>query len=87
MNDVKRLKDPIYGYINIPGRYSRDIVDTDVFQRLRRIVQTSYAPLYASSVHNRFVHSLGVYHLGEIAANTIVAQVKIKGFEIEQLEN
>lgn len=40
------------------------VVDSAVFQRLRRIVQTSYAPLYASAVHNRFVHSLGVYHLG-----------------------
>ena len=40
---------------------------TAVFQRLRQIRQTSYEPLYPSSLHNRFVHSLGVYHLGKKA--------------------
>lgn len=83
---TKRLKDPIYRYINIPNEYSKRIIDTVTFQRLRRIVQTSYSPLYASSLHNRFVHSLGVFHLGEIAANTIVEQVKVKGFEIQKLD-
>lgn len=86
MNDEKRLKDPIYGYINIPNRYSKDIIDTDVFQRLRRIIQTSYAPLYASSIHNRFVHSLGVFHLGELVANTITEQVRLKKYNIEELD-
>lgn len=52
------------------------IIDTSVFQRLRRIIQTSYAPLYSSAVHNRFVHSIGVYHLGEIAATQIKNEVK-----------
>lgn len=42
-----------------------------IFQRLRNIVQTSYAPLYSAAVHNRFIHSLGVYHLGEIAYKAV----------------
>ncbi len=67
MNKEKRLKDPIYGYINIPNRYMNNVIDTAVFQRLRRIIQTSYSPLYSSAIHNRFVHSLGVYHLGRLA--------------------
>lgn len=79
MNLIKRMKDPIYGYINIPANYVKNIVDTVEFQRLRRIVQTSYSPLYASSVHNRFVHSLGVFHLGEIASNAIIDNIKHKG--------
>lgn len=41
MWEYKRLKDPIYGYIDIPVEYMNDIVDTAVFQRLRRIIQTS----------------------------------------------
>lgn len=73
--DSKRLKDPIYGYIEIPRRYMEEIVDTAAFQRLRRVIQTSYSPLYASAVHNRFVHSLGVYHLGEIAAETLCREI------------
>lgn len=28
----------------------------------------SYSPLYSSAIHNRFVHSIGVFHLGSIAA-------------------
>lgn len=68
---MKQIKDPIYGYIKIPCELMRDVVDTAEFQRLRRIVQTSYAPLYPSATHNRFVHSLGVYHLGCIAVESI----------------
>lgn len=68
----KKLKDPIYGYINIPVDYMKKVIDTAVFQRLRRIAQTSYAPLYASAVHNRFVHSIGVFYLGSIVAEVLV---------------
>lgn len=75
MKSYKRLKDPIYGYISIPMDYIINIVDTANFQRLRRIIQTSYAPLYSSAVHNRFVHSIGVFHLGSIVANQLVAEL------------
>lgn len=68
---MKRLKDPLYGYIDIEDDVFDLIIDTPEFQRLRGVTQTSYAPLYASAVHNRFVHSLGVYHLGKIVANSI----------------
>jgi len=39
-------------------------------------MQTSYSPLYSSAVHNRFVHSLGVYHLGKIAIRTLCTELK-----------
>lgn len=70
----KKLKDPIYGYISIPTEYVEKIIDTAPFQRLRRIIQTSYAPLYSSAVHNRFVHSMGVFYLGEIAKKQILKE-------------
>ena len=73
---IKSFKDPVYGYIEIPSDLVGDIIDTEAFQRLRRIVQTSYEPLYPSATHNRFVHSLGVYHLGDIVADVI----KMKSF-------
>lgn len=75
MKFCKRLKDPIYGYISVPVDYIADIVDTAVFQRLRRIIQTSYAPLYSSAVHNRFVHSLGVYYLGSIVGEQFISEL------------
>ena len=58
----------------------KKVIDTAVFQRLRRITQTSYAPLYASAVHNRFVHSIGVFYLGSIVAEVLVDEIVRKGF-------
>lgn len=78
MKEFKRIKDPIYGYIQIPVKYMTDIVDTAAFQRLRRILQTSYSPLYSSAVHNRFVHSMGVYYLGELAVKQLINEIKKK---------
>ena len=66
----KRFKDPIYGYISVSTEFM-EIVDTPEIQRLRRIIQTSYSPLYSSAMHNRFVHSLGVFHLGKIASEQL----------------
>lgn len=68
---MKRFKDPIYGYIDIDEDIAEKIIDTPEFQRLRNIIQTSYSPLYASAVHNRFVHSMGVYYLGQIVTKSI----------------
>lgn len=73
---IKRLKDPVYGYIELDAAVCRNIVDTAEFQRLRRVVQTSYGSLYPSALHNRFVHSLGVYHLGLMASEALDASVK-----------
>lgn len=78
MIQYKKLKDPIYGYISVPDKYMQEIVDTSTFQRLRRIIQTSYAPLYSSAVHNRFVHSLGVFHLGNIACKQLKEEMRKK---------
>lgn len=72
----KRFKDPIYGYIDVKEEIISQIVDTPNFQRLRNIIQTSYSPLYSSAVHNRFVHSLGVYHLGRLVAETVRNSIK-----------
>lgn len=86
MTKSKRFKDPIYGYIDIDEAIISNIVDTASFQRLRNIIQTSYSPLYSSAVHNRFVHSLGVYHLGCIVSECIIAN-KNEFIEIGEIEN
>jgi len=69
--NYKKIKDPIYGYIEIDEEIIINVIDTATFQRLRNIRQTSYAPLYPASLHNRFVHSLGVYYLGKMASAAI----------------
>lgn len=88
MKDYKRIKDPIYGYIKIPVIYMTNIVDTAVFQRLRRVIQTSYSPLYSSAVHNRFVHSMGVFYLGELTVNQLIKEIQQKvdlSMELERI--
>lgn len=74
--EYKQFKDPIYGYVKIPANYVNNIIDSAEFQRLRRIVQTSYSPLYSAAVHNRFIHSIGVYYLGTIAAKSVFADLE-----------
>jgi hypothetical protein len=71
VKEYKKIKDPVYGYIPIEMQYIQSIIDTPVFQRLRRVIQTSYSPLYSSTLHNRFVHSLGVFYLGSIVADRL----------------
>ncbi len=68
---MKQFKDPIYGYVNLPKEIVNKIVDTPTFQRLRYIQQTSYLPVYSAALHNRFIHSLGVYFLGNKACSAI----------------
>jgi HD superfamily phosphohydrolase len=63
----KLFRDSVHGYIGVPATICRDFVDTPLFQRLRQIEQTSMRVLYPSAHHDRFIHSLGVYHLGKLA--------------------
>ena len=74
---TKKFRDPVYGYIEIEESIVHTIIDTATFQRLRNIRQTSYGPLYPSSLHNRFVHSLGVYHLGCLAFDSILHSLEV----------
>lgn len=61
---MKIILDSVHGYIHIEKEYIRNIVDTPHFQRLRRVEQTSTRALFPCARHDRFIHSLGVYHLG-----------------------
>lgn len=60
----KLFRDTVHGYIRIPETYCDLLIDTPEFQRLRRIEQTSMRVLYPCAHHDRFVHSLGTFHLG-----------------------
>ncbi len=68
---TKSIKDTIHGYIQIEEPFWR-IIDTAEFQRLKWIEQTSYRVLYPSARHDRFVHSIGVYWLGQKAIDGFV---------------
>jgi len=62
------IVDPIHDFIRI-YELELKVIDTPIFQRLRRIRQLAGAHLvYPSAQHSRFEHSLGVMHLAGQAA-------------------
>ncbi len=68
---VKIFKDPVHGYINVHTCYVKNIIDSEYFQRLRNIEQTGMRVLYPTAKHDRFSHSLGVFHLGRKAVEAL----------------
>lgn len=79
----KLFRDPVHGYISVPVKYCEDFIDTPIFQRLRFIEQTSMRPLYPSAHHDRFAHSLGVFHLASLMFNYL--QENMEGSVIQNL--
>lgn len=66
------ITDPIHKYIRITD-LEKKLIDTEVFQRLRKIRQLAGAHLvYPSAQHTRFEHSLGVMHLAGLAGETLL---------------
>lgn len=70
--DTKTFKDSVHGYITVPKCFVSNIIDTEVFQRLRNIDQTGMRILYHNAKHDRFSHSLGVFHLGCKAVDALL---------------
>lgn len=72
----KVFLDSVHGHVYIPADYCKEIIDTPIFQRLRRIEQTSYRALYPSARHDRFIHSIGVYHVGSKISQGLKSNLK-----------
>jgi len=82
---VAEISDPIHGYVYL-SEVERDIIDTHVFQRLRRIRQLAGAHLtYPGAQHSRFEHSLGTMHLAGSAGNVLNDKGYINEDQIQTL--
>lgn len=58
------FKDPLYGFIHVDDVLIKKLIDSELFQRLRRIRQLSGVQMvFHGAEHSRFVHSLGVYEI------------------------
>ena len=73
----KKFLDTVHGYISVPNEYCEKLIDTKYFQRLRRIEQTSTRSLFPCAHHDRFVHSLGVFHIGQKIIESINKQIEV----------
>ncbi len=57
------LRDPLWNNIRV-DELTLELVDTEVFQRLRYVRQLGWTYLvYPGATHSRFEHALGTYHL------------------------
>lgn len=66
------IRCPIHGFIQL-NEWERRIIDSPVFQRLRRIRQLAWTDMvYPGAMHTRFEHSLGVMHVATLLYDSIV---------------
>ncbi len=71
MGKVLEIRDAIHGFI-YRDESEQAIIDTPIFQRLRRIKQLALATLvYPGAQHTRFDHSLGVFHVAATMADRV----------------
>lgn len=62
--NMKIVRDPIHGFIELPKELFDTIIDTPLFQRLRHIKQLGLLHyVYPGATHTRFEHSLGTAYL------------------------
>ncbi len=68
MSSVREIRDPIHGFIH-RDPHELKVIDTPLFQRLRRIRQLALASyVYPGALHTRFEHSMGAMHVaGRVA--------------------
>lgn len=85
MTEALDIIDPIHNFIRLRGPEIQ-ILDSPVFQRLRRIRQLSGAHLtYPGAQHTRFEHSLGVLHIAGLAANALREKEIIQKDDVDAL--
>lgn len=64
LKDEVLLRDPVHGYIHIEDKVIFDILQSNEFQRMRRIKQLGpISYVFPGATHTRFEHNLGVYEL------------------------
>ena len=77
--------DPIHDFVRVYDNELK-IIDTSIFQRLRRIRQLSGAHLiYPGAQHTRFEHSLGVMHIASMAGHALNEKGIISSNDIQDL--
>ena len=86
----KIFRDPVHGNILIDKWICDTFVDSDIFQRLRFIEQSSVRLLYPGARHDRFIHSIGVFHVAKKIFSQIEHQFQDAGInkkDCEKLRN
>jgi len=65
------IRDPVHGSINIL-KEEEPIISDPFFERLRNIKQLGFSEfIFPGATHTRFIHSIGVMHVGERVFNKL----------------
>ncbi|MEW6070258.1 MAG: HD domain-containing protein [Candidatus Thermoplasmatota archaeon] len=81
------LRDPIHNYIEYDEILEKKIIDTYIFQRLRRLHQLQSARfVYPGATHTRFEHSLGTMFIASIFAENLFFCSKDIPFKEEEFD-
>jgi HD superfamily phosphohydrolase len=84
MEFAGEITDPVHRSIRF-SEVEKEVIDSPVFQRLRRIRQLAGAHLvYPSAQHSRFEHSLGAMHIAGLAGETLLGKGYIDQAEVVQ---
>jgi hypothetical protein len=85
MKFVGEIADPIHKFIRFTD-LEKKIIDSRVFQRLRRIKQLAGAHLvYPAAQHSRFEHSLGTMHVAGLAGEHLFSLGVVDKESIQEL--
>jgi hypothetical protein len=72
------INDPIHGFITL-SKCEQEIINSEIFQRLRRIKQLSGAHfVYPTAEHSRFGHSIGTMYLARLMANHLAPYLNLE---------
>lgn len=71
MSKAKEILDAVHGYIYVPCEYLDNFINTLEFQRLQHVSQSAVRSLFPCANHNRYMHSLGVFHIGQMIVNAL----------------
>lgn len=83
--DMKLFRDPTLNYIEVPRNYVAQLIDTFPLQRLKDVAQTGVRPVFPCATHDRFTHSLGVYHHGsQLFASLEASLAKVLSQEVKE---
>lgn len=76
--------DSVHGNISVEKEYFA-LIDTPEFQRLRRLEQSPIRSIFPCAHHDRFIHSLGVFHIGKLITEKLRADAeRFNYYEIKE---
>lgn len=73
----KLFRNPVHGDIEIERWICSEFIDSEVFQRLRFIEQSSMRMLFPGARHDRFIHSIGTFLMAKRIFDALQDSIRV----------